>query len=116
MHLYRIILPVNDNGGKPCNGAHASFQAYVIDKAGGLTTSAATGAGHTGARIQREGVIAYDVACDAQTFDKLVTRAIELFPDQVAIFTATIGTALFVEGAGLSDKPVTSTDKSDFDV
>ena len=63
MNESRIILPVNDNLGRPLTRAHATLRDAIIDAFGGVTVTRGNGCwrGHDGT-LYDEPVVIYDVA------------------------------------------------------
>ena len=95
MTLYEILLPVEDNSGATLGGAHRRFVMFLLDTAGGYTV----GNERMGAWRDPRGCLVldrvrpYQVTCEDAAWRKIVARAFELFPDQLAIFHAKIGDA-----------------------
>jgi hypothetical protein len=96
MILHSITLPTTDNDGRSTESALRAWQSIAVALAGGYTR----GSPETGAwlgsdnRLYSDISVTYRVACDHETiWRKLVAKAFELFPDQLAICHAVIGTA-----------------------
>lgn len=99
MILYEIALPTQTNDGKPYTAALFAWEHDALRVAGGYTklplaqgvwVDMADGPG----RVYRDTMQCYRIGVETEeTFARLVTAAFERFPDQVAIFTARIGTA-----------------------
>ena len=95
MKLYQINLPCYTNAGRDYYPAHEAWQKICLDLAGGYTRLAVI----EGAWKNAEGTVIYDevagyqVATDATTWSAIHAAAKRLFPDQVCIFWAWIGTA-----------------------
>lgn len=96
MLLYEIALPKLDNAGRDCTAALLAWEQVALTNAGGFTRLPhAVGAwrGNDG-REYHDIMQCYRVAVDtAPQFAPLLNSAFVLFPDQVAIFYAQIGTA-----------------------
>lgn len=93
--LYEIALPVTDNSGMGYAGALLAWEALALERAGGFTSfPEARGCwrGDDG-RVYTDTMRPYRVLCSPAAMRALVFDAFRLFPDQVAIFVATIGTA-----------------------
>ena len=100
MILHTITLPTTDNAGRSTEYALRNWQAIAVVLAGGFTR----GCPETGAwlgsdnRLYSDITVTYRVACDrSDIWARLVAKAFELFPDQLAIMHAEIGTATIAE-------------------
>lgn len=94
MKLYEIQLPARDNSNESTYSALRRFENALLDIAGGYTDCGkAGGLWADGPKIYRDTVILYHVACEPEQFNRILTAAFKLFPDQLAIFTAVIGEA-----------------------
>lgn len=96
MRYFEIALPTVTNDGKEYSDALQRWEGCALAIAGGFTRRP-DGDGHwrdpdTG-RVFVDRMRSYRVACDAKEFARLLGIAFDLFPDQLAIFTAEIGEA-----------------------
>lgn len=97
--LHQITLPLNDNAGAALTEAHAKLSRAIVGEAGGCTTFDASGQWLTDTgHVQAEPVRCYQVACDVEVWRSIVRLSKVLFPDQLAIFHATIGAATIEDG------------------
>lgn len=100
MKLYSIALPDATNSGRKTLIARATWENRALELSGGFTRRPA---GEGSWRDPKSGEIfhdvmhSYEVACGELVWRQLVAAAFELFPDQLAIFTAEIGYASIVE-------------------
>lgn len=95
MNLYEIALPERDNSCGQLAEAHWLWRKAALDLAGGYTERP-TGYGFwrdNGGMVFEDRMVSYRVACEPDVWAKLVAKAFDLFPDQVAIFHAQLGTA-----------------------
>jgi len=100
MQLHTIKLPIATNDGASYGEALAGFENDALVLAGGYTSlPLQQGAWRDpkSGTVYKEWVQPYEVACDADTWADLVNCAFRLFPDQLAIFTADLGTADILE-------------------
>lgn len=99
MRLFQFTLPRYDNAGRRLATAHKNWATFAGLLCGGITVhAAAEGQWYDDAgKLYREPVIAYTVALTEEDapdhFDKLLAEAFTRFPDQLAIFTAELGSA-----------------------
>lgn len=96
MKLFEIALPVFENNGRSYEASLLAWEELALERAGGFTRRP-DGVGQWGdcdrGRIYEDVMRPYHVACSAETMAALLADAFKLFPDQVAIFVAEIGTA-----------------------
>lgn len=96
MNLYQITLPQLDNAGGSYAKAHVDFTNEVLGMVGGYTVVTDGAEGHWRSYTGQEYVdinVVYQVACEPRQWQAIVASAFRLFGDQVALFTAQIGTA-----------------------
>lgn len=98
MRLYRFFLPLLDNKGGDYSAAIDEFRSLALDVAGGYTDiGLARGAWRdekTG-EVYHDSLALIDVALpNVAQFDVVKARALEIFPDQIALFTADIGESI----------------------
>ena len=94
MKLFEITLPQRTNAGQFYTHALAAWENYAAMLAGGFTRLApCDGVWLDGNKRYHDTVIKYQVACAPGLFLALREKAFDLFPDQVAIMTAELGTA-----------------------
>ena len=99
MKLYEIAIPLFDNAGLNTNTARRAFEKSVLASVGGYTRlPAAEGAWlDASGKLYTDRTQSYRLACDDWQFPAVLAEAFRLFPDQLAIFTAEIGTATIHE-------------------
>lgn len=93
---YEIALPLAANDGADYAQALTAWEASALSIAGGFTRrpdGEGTWQDPKDGTVYRDTMRSYRIACTAVQFDALVALAFELFPDQVGLFTAQIGTA-----------------------
>lgn len=99
MKLYEIVLPVEDNSGNSYEGSHIAFRTWLIDEIGGYTQQPNSAGGwkdNTG-RCHYDIVTPYRVACETEKWDSVISKASQLFSDQLALMWSNIGTAAIWE-------------------
>lgn len=96
MNLYEIALPTADNSGNGTWVALGLWEHYALKTAGGYTAMPdARGAWmDTDGKVFNDITRVYRIACTLPQWVLLVAKAFVLFPDQRALFTANIGTAV----------------------
>lgn len=102
--LFEIALPVKANDGADYAEALAAWEERALAVAGGFTRLPdADGAWRdpSDGKVYRDRMRGYRVMCNRREFTSLTYDAFRLFPDQVAIFTATIGSATVYDRASL---------------
>ena len=97
LDLYRFYLPVLANDGTTSyHEALDTWKQEAIKLTGGLTICAlvrGTWIDEATGTVYNETIQPFEVACDHSKYYILQGRAFHLFPDQLAIMTAKIGTA-----------------------
>ena len=95
MNEYKIALPVNSNSGAPYDKAREAWEGMALIIAGGYTRegSQACGAWMNAGHVYKEPMQGYTIAASREHFARLVGAAFDLFPDQLAIYTARGGNA-----------------------
>ena len=94
MKLYQFLLPIADNTGKSYHDAITLWQSKALHLAGGYSLHGyVNGAWSEGVIIYHDTLVDLHLACDQDIYEALVAATFDLFPDQLAIFTAEIGTA-----------------------
>jgi hypothetical protein len=94
MNLYQIVLPLKDNSGHDVTPAHRAFQNAVLSVVPGLTKMPqAYGLWDDRGERYIDRVVPYQIACSSNQWRIIVGHAFRLFPDQLAIFHAQLGTA-----------------------
>jgi hypothetical protein len=94
MKLYLFALPLFTNGGGDYDEAHELWRRKALDLAGGFTELPdAHGFWMDGNKLYNDRIRHYHVACEPEVYAALLGEAFKLFPDQVSIFTAELGTA-----------------------
>lgn len=95
MKLYQFNLPTHTNAGLSYEAARKRWERHAIAAAGGLTRAFgfADGVWVDGDRKYLETIAVYQITCEVSTFKLILAHAFECFPDQLAIFTAELGTA-----------------------
>jgi len=97
--LYEIAVPTRDNKGKSYEKSIALFEEQLLAYADGFTRMP-NAEGYW--RDPKSGKVYFDVmrgyrvATSGKIFARIVDRAFDLFHDQLAIFTADIGSARIV--------------------
>lgn len=97
--LFEIALPTFKNDGGSYAIAHAKYRAWLLQQFSGYTMlPAANGAWRDPAsgRVYRDRMIVYRVLWPCTDEPDLLSRAFELFPDQIALYVSKIGTAEIV--------------------
>ena len=106
-NLYEIALPTKANDGSDYASALIAWEAKALQRAGGFTrrpdgegawADQAEASGPI--KVYRDTMRPFRVACEQAIMDDLLRDAFKLFPDQLAIFVATIGTAEIVYRPG----------------
>ena len=95
MNLYAITVPNT-------RGLLNIFENVALDLAGGYTFVGLTSGSwrdDTGT-VHTDKMALYHIACTAPIFKRVVTLAFKLFPTELAIFTAKLGTATIVTREG----------------
>jgi hypothetical protein len=97
MNVYQIALPDTMNG-SPVNydAQRNQWMMAVLDHAGGLTVlGPRMGVWRDDAdgTVYRELMHWYEIACDKGTMDLIVWNAMQMFPDQKALYVSKLGTA-----------------------
>lgn len=103
--LFEIQLPQRDNAGRFTTLALKAFEQEALTVAGGFSRCAPIeGAWRDGAegKDYYDTMIPYRIACTRLQFTRLRGAAFRLFPDQIAIMVAEIGTAEII----MRDKPL----------
>lgn len=97
MRLYEIILPRLNNEGAPMDSAHQAFARKLCVLYGGFTRAPVQGTwlDDTGKAYQDES-FAYRIATD-RALGHAILAAQRLWPDQLAIFWASLGEAHIYE-------------------
>lgn len=93
MNLYSIALPVTSKGGQNKREL-AEFEAFALHRAGGYTKRPdGEGAWRDpeSGKVYFDTMRPYEIACDDTTWRAVVAKAFELFPEELAIYTALIG-------------------------
>jgi hypothetical protein len=96
MKLYQIVIPVRNNAGMVWDNYHVkTFDSFVLEHAGGFTQTSAFGRwlDKPGGTEYQDWSTIYNISCTPSAFEKICAKAMELYEDQSAIFTAEIGTA-----------------------
>lgn len=99
MKLHQYNLPDRSNDGMTdyC-AARAEWERWAIKAAGGVTyVGTAQGRWVDDGKLYDERMHVYQVALEDGHHDVLMAAAFALFPDQLAIFTAELGTASIVD-------------------
>lgn len=98
MKLFELQLPHYTNAGLTTVDAMREFEQWCYAETAGFSRRASvTGCWASGARRYQELMTPYHFACDAADFEAILAKAFELFPDQLAIYFAEIGTATIRE-------------------
>lgn len=98
MRFYEIQLPARDNRKQDTYVARQQFERAALKAVGGFNRGPnSQGAWKDGATVYRDTMVPYRVACTEEQFAGLLMTAFQLFPDQLAIFTADLGTAHIAE-------------------
>lgn len=96
LKLYEIAVPTKDNNGKSYEKELALFEEQMLAYADGFTRMP-NAEGYW--RDPKSGKVYFDImrgyriATKPKIFARIVDRAFDLFHDQLAIFTADIGSA-----------------------
>lgn len=92
--LYEFKLPAQDNDGRSTKGARLAWEHAAMVAADGYTQGAVQkGAWRASdGRICYDDIVPYEVACEPETLPALIAAAHLYFPDQEAIYYATLGT------------------------
>jgi len=97
LNLYEITLPVADNTGQPTKLVLAQWEQAALRIAGGFTLMSEPVRGAwrdpSGGKVYTDYVRIYRVGCEAPQLEALLGETFDLFPDQLAIFAACVGTA-----------------------
>lgn len=106
--LYEIALPMRANDGSSYRAAHERFADWALSYAGGVTIFPKADGVWQDEKlpgvVYHDKMVAYRVHCDLGIKNALVTMAMTLFHDQVAIFVSDVGTAEIVYRSD-HDKP-----------
>lgn len=98
MRYYEIHVPQNDNAGRSYESALVEFRDYLLNVCGGYhRLDPVQGAWRDNGKNYVETMIPFHVACEPETFAKVLAQAFRIFHDQLAIFTAEIGAATIHE-------------------
>ena len=99
MKLYEIAIPLCNNAGLSTTPERKAWEKTVLKLSGGYTRlPAADGAwGDDSGKVFLDRVYSYRLACSAEVFAAVLAEAFRVFSDQLAIFTAEIGTATIHE-------------------
>lgn len=96
MNLYEFLLPEHTNTGESYKHAIHSWRKTAVRVAGGITDLGIVQGEwiepDTGRHVIEHNRC-FQVACNVETYGRLVDLAVSLFEDQQTIFTAEIGTA-----------------------
>lgn len=102
MDLYEVTIPTEDNAGQSMREAHAAFGLWLIESFGGFTSWRTHGAWQDAGRSYVEASITYRVAIrEAQcpgdaAVPHIAAQALAIFPDQLAVYIAQVGTAAII--------------------
>ena len=110
--LFEIALPLYANNGFPYEARLAQWEERALEVAGGFSRRPdGEGAWRdpSNGHVYRDAMRPYRIACSDEAFATLTAHAFRLFSDQVAIFTAELGTADII------DRPVTHKHKWETD-
>lgn len=104
-NLYQINLPDFDNSGHKLTMAHRHFKLILVRRAGGYSVTQAEEAWYdeTSDITYHETQNEYTVACEPSVWQQIVNDAFKAFDDQIAIFTARIGTATIINRSEYDD-------------
>lgn len=105
LKLFEIQLPQRDNAGRYCTLALQAFEQYALTIAGGFSRCPPVEGAWQElgmAKVYSDTMIPYRIASTDRGFKQIREHAFQLFPDQIAIFTAELGTAEIT----YRDKPV----------
>lgn len=99
MQLYEIVLPVEDNSGNSYEGSHIAFREWLLNEIGGYTQqpNSAGGWKDESGRSYYDILTPYRVACESKQWDSVISKASQLFHDQLALMWSNIGTATIWE-------------------
>lgn len=98
MKLYQFNLPTNTNGGLSYELARKAWEKVALEAAGGYTLAGfSTGVWKGEARIYKETMAIYTVACAPGVLATLEAAFWRLFPDQEALFVADLGPAYITQ-------------------
>lgn len=96
MKLFEFLLPTHTNAGRSYEQARKKWEQAAVTLCGGITvmpTAHGRWRGPDG-RDYNEAMVPYRVATVDALKDILLANAMEMFPDQLSIFVATLGEAL----------------------
>ncbi len=98
MKLYEIQLPERDNSDISTYHRCDQWEAHCLQIVGGFSKAGKVVGFWNDKKkgLFIDDMISYRIACQPEQFAALVDCAFRLFPDQLAIFTAEIGTAEIV--------------------
>ena len=96
MKLYQLTLPVLDNQGHSMVSAIDALDAYTLEVVGGCSRSGGISGlwrDQHNDKVYADQLVAWHIATAETVFRLVLAKAFELWPDQLAIFWAQIGTA-----------------------
>lgn len=100
MNQYEIALPVFRNSRRGnYETERGKWENFALDTAEGFTRlpqSEGVWRDPKTKRVYTEPMVFYRIASTSETFDALLRKAFDLFPDQLAFYTATTGEAFLI--------------------
>ncbi|CAB4132126.1 hypothetical protein UFOVP134_37 [uncultured Caudovirales phage] len=88
LELWEIILPLQDNAGKPYAHEHSEVCVLLLEAFGGYTSFKANGGWLDGVTVYEEDVMVYRFLCESEP---AINWLWSLFPDQKALYVAKVG-------------------------
>lgn len=102
MQLFEFLIPTHMNNGRSYEQARKAFEAACVLEAGGVSILPIIDGRWNGpdGRHYKETMVPYRVGCDGSIADKLISKALALFDDQISIAVSIIGNMTYATKEG----------------